>query len=69
MVRFIKKYNVPIKIIGTNAIPSFEFCQYHQERKTFLSQVMLENNILATNMIYVTIFHKKRKYKKIFKGF
>ena len=56
-----KKYNVPIKIIGTNAIPSFEFCQYHQERKTFLSQVMLENNILATNMIYVTIFHKKEK--------
>ncbi len=62
-----KKYNLPIKIMGTNAIPSFEFCKHHQERKTFLSQVMLKNNILATNVIYITIFHKKKNIKKYFK--
>ena len=31
-----KKYQVPIKIMGTNAIPSFEFYKNHKlERKTF----------------------------------
>ena len=63
-----KKHNVPIKIMGTNAIPSFEFCSNHRRRKTFLTQEMLRNKILATNMIYVTIFHTKtniRKYVKV----
>ncbi len=63
-----KKYNVPIKIMGTDAIPSFEFCSNHRKRKTFLTQEMLRNKILATNMIYVTIFHTKsniRKYVKV----
>ena len=33
---------------------------------------MLENNILATNMIYITIFHKQeniKKYLKVFEKF
>ena len=63
-----KKYNVKIRIMGTNAIPSFEFCNNHIKRKTFLTQEMLKNKILATNMIYITIFHHKdniRKYIKI----
>ena len=54
--------------MGTNAIPSFEFCNNHIKRKTFLTQEMLKNKILATNMIYITIFHHKdniRKYIKI----
>lgn len=55
-----KKYNVPIKVTGTNAIPSFEFYDNHAKRKTFLTQEMLKNKILATNMIYVTIFHNKK---------
>ena len=67
-----KKYNVPINIMGSNAIPSFEFYKNHSERKTFLTQEMLKNKILATNMIYVTIFHNKnniKKYVKILKMF
>ena len=63
-----KKYNVPIKIMGTDAIPTFEFCSNHRKRKTFLTQEMLRNKILASNMIYVTIFHTKsniRKYVKV----
>jgi glutamate-1-semialdehyde 2,1-aminomutase len=62
-----KKYNIPIKIMGTNAIPSFEFCNSHSQRKTFLTQEMLKNKILATNLIYVTIFHNKDNIKKYIK--
>jgi len=62
-----KKYNVPIKVMGTNAIPSFEFKFSHIERKTYLTQEMLKNRILATNMIYVTIFHSKNEIKKYLK--
>jgi glutamate-1-semialdehyde 2,1-aminomutase len=64
-----KKYNVPINIMGSNAIPSFEFYKNHSERKTFLTQEMLKNKILATNMIYVTIFHNKKNIKKYVKIF
>ena len=59
-----KKHNVPIKVEGTNAIPSFEFCNNHPLKKTFLTQEMLENKILATNTIYVTIFHNRNNIKK-----
>ncbi len=62
-----KKYDVPIKIMGTNAIPSFEFYKNHSERKTFLTQEMLKNKILATNLIYVTIFHDKNNIKNYIK--
>ncbi len=59
-----KKYNIPIKVMGTNAIPSFEFCSNHAQRKTFLTQEMLKNKILATNLIYVTVFHNQDNIKK-----
>ena len=62
-----KKYNLPIKVMGTNAIPSFEFMNNHTERKTFLTQEMLKNKILATNMIYINIFHNKINTKKYMK--
>ena len=62
-----KKYDVPIKVMGTDAIPSFEFCKNHLENKTFLTQEMIKNKILATNMIYITIFHNKDNIKKYIK--
>ena len=61
---FSKKYNVKIKIKGSNALPTFEFEKNHSLRKTFLTREMLKNNILATNMVYVTIFHDKKNIKK-----
>jgi glutamate-1-semialdehyde 2,1-aminomutase len=63
-----KKYSIPIKIMGTYAIPSFEFLKNNLMKKTFLTQEMLKNNILATNIVYVNIFHNKnisKKYKKV----
>jgi glutamate-1-semialdehyde 2,1-aminomutase len=62
-----KKYSVPINVMGTNAIPTFEFCNDHEKKKTFLTQEMLKNKILATNMIYITIFHNKKNIKKYLK--
>ena len=59
-----KKHDVPIKVMGTNAIPSFEFNKNHTKRKTFLTQRMLKNKILGTNMIYISIFHNKDNIKK-----
>ncbi len=67
-VAISKKYKVPIKIMGTNAIPSFEFLKNHTLNKTFLTQEMLKNKILATNLIYINIFHSKnilKKYQKV----
>jgi glutamate-1-semialdehyde 2,1-aminomutase len=58
-----KKYNIPIKIMGTDAIPSFEFLHNQNLNKTFLTQEMLKNNILATNLIFVNIFHNKKNLK------
>ena len=59
-----KKNNIPIKVMGTNAIPSFEFCNNHAKNKTFLTQEMLKNKILATNIVFVNIFHNKNNIKK-----
>ncbi len=62
-----KKYKIPIKVMGSNAIPSFEFQDNHEKRKTFLSQEMLKNKILATNVIYITIFHTKKNISRYIK--
>ena len=62
-----KKHNVPISIMGSNALPSFVFSKEHEQRKTFLTQEMLKNKILATNLIYITIFHNQNNIKKYIK--
>ena len=62
-----KKYNVPIKVTGRNCILSFEFLKNHPQRKTYLTQEMLKNKILATNMIYVTMLHNKKNINKYIK--
>ena len=59
-----RKHNVQIKITGSDAIPSFEFLNNHGKYKTYLSQEMLKNNILATNLVYVNIFHTNKNIKK-----
>ena len=66
-LNFSKKYNIPIKVMGTDAIPSFQFSKNHIKRKTFLTQEMLKNKILATNMIYINIFHTKKNIQKYIK--
>ena len=59
-----KKHNIKIKIMGSDAIPNFEFSKNHSKNKTFLTQEMMKNKILATNLVYVNIFHTKKNIKK-----
>ena len=63
-----KKYKIPLKIMGSDAIPSFEFVNNHLLNKTYLTQEMLKNKILATNLVYINIFHDQRnilQYTKV----
>ena len=65
--KLAKKYNLKINISGIDALPSFTL-QYDDwiKYKTFITQEMLENNILATNTIYVSLAHKESYIKKYF---
>ena len=55
-----KKYKIPIKISGLDAMPSFEFCLEENEYyKAFLIQFMLERRMLVTNAVYCSTQHKK----------
>ena len=62
-----RKHNVPIRIMGRDSIPSFEFVNNHSINKTYLTQQMLKQNILATNLVYVNIFHNKKNISKYLK--
>ncbi len=64
-----KKYDIELTVSENNSLCSF-FLNYknNQELYTFFSKKMLENNIIASNSIYVSYSHKKKdiiKYLKI----
>ena len=62
-----KKYGVPIKIQGIDALPNFVFLSNnHNLFKTYLTQEMLKKNILATNAIYISTSHTKKVLDKYF---
>ena len=62
-----KKYNLPIEVFGNNGIPSFTFnCKKNLEYKTFITQEMLKLNILATNVIYMSVKHDLKKINYYF---
>ena len=62
-----KKYKLKINIYGLDAIPSFtinskDWLKY----KTYITQEMLLKNILASNLVFVSISHKEKELKKYF---
>lgn len=64
-----KKHDIKLKVSENNSLCSF-FLSYknNEELYTFFSKKMLENNIIASNSIYVSYGHKKKdviKYLKI----
>ena len=61
------KYNLEIEIISMDSIPIFLFKENHNLKKTYLTQEMLKSNILASNIVYVSIAHKNGILKKYFK--
>ncbi|MDC0043751.1 aminotransferase class III-fold pyridoxal phosphate-dependent enzyme [Candidatus Pelagibacter sp.] len=62
-----KKNNVKIIIKGLNALPKFFFVSNNNNLyKTFISQEMLKNGILASNVIYCSVSHSDKILKKYF---
>jgi len=61
------RHKVDIEIISLDSIPIFIFKKNHNIKKTFLTQEMLRSNILASNIIYVSIFHKGKNLNRYFK--
>ena len=61
ITKLSKKYNLEIKISGIESITSFTFkSNNHLAYKTFITQEMLKKNYLASNLIYINIFHTKK---------
>ncbi len=70
-----KKNKLNIEINGIDPIPTFSFeKKINREASTFFTQEMLKKNILATNIIYISLAHSKKhidfylkQFDKIFK--
>jgi glutamate-1-semialdehyde aminotransferase len=61
------KYNLPIKIYGLDAMPSFDFISVKNNYyKAYLTQEMLKYKVLAKNAVYCSITHKKYLNKYFF---
>ena len=61
-------HNIKLEISGLDAIPVFNFKNAnHQKYKTYLTQCMLEEGILASNAIYISTKHDKLIFNKYFK--
>ena len=65
IVRLAKRNNLEISISDVTSILSFSFKNIkHREYKTYLTQEMLRENILAGTSIYLSISHNKKILKK-----
>ena len=73
--KMFTKYNLDASINGIPSLSSFTFkSDNHQKYVTYITQEMLKKNILATNMVFVSISHSDeildkyfRELKKVFK--
>ncbi len=66
--KIAKNNSILIEIDGLDALPRFTLKKFDMKIiKTYLSQEMLKQNILASNIIYLSTSHKKRHFKKYFK--
>ena len=61
------KYNLKLKILSMDSIPVFIFKNNHDIKRSFLILEMLKNNILASNIIYISISHTDKILKIYFK--
>ncbi len=63
-----KRNHLDIDIMGLDQIPLFKFKSPNNLKyKTFITQEMLKNNILASNVIYVSISHDLALLNRYFK--
>ncbi len=61
------KYNLDLKILSMDSIPIFVFKKNHDLKRKFFILEMLKNNILASNIIYLSICHNDKILKVYFK--
>lgn len=62
-----KKHNLKISITGIPSLCSFSFLSNKNNiYKTYITQEMLKNNILASNVVYSSIAHSDKILKKYF---
>ena len=55
------KYNLKLEIFGIESITSFTFfSKKNAAYKTFITQEMLKKNYLASNQIFLSIYHSKK---------
>ena len=55
-----KKNNLNLEISGLVSIPQFRFKKNNNILKTFITHEMLKKGYLASNIIYVSLAHKKK---------
>jgi glutamate-1-semialdehyde 2,1-aminomutase len=68
ITKLAKKYDLDISISGIESITSFVFkSKNHLAYKTYITQEMLKKNYLASNLIYINIFHNKKLVDKYIK--
>lgn len=67
-LKLSKKYKLKINISGLDALPTFSINSKNWLKyKSFITLRMLENSILASNIIFVSVSHSNRVLKKYFK--
>ena len=67
-LKLSKKHKLKINISGLDALPSFSINSKNWLKyKSFITLRMLENSILASNIIFVSIAHSNKILKKYFK--
>ncbi len=61
------KHELPINVFGSDGIPAFSFnSKNNLKYKTFITQEMLKQKILASNVIYICVKHDSKKFKDYF---
>ena len=56
--------NLNISISGIDALPIFQFDENHLEYKTLMTQEMLKNKYLVSNVIFMSTLHDEKKIYK-----
>jgi glutamate-1-semialdehyde 2,1-aminomutase len=70
ILRIAKKNKLKLLTFGLKSCPGFLIVSKKNDwlkYKTFISKIMLENRILASNLIYFSIYHKSEHIKKYLK--
>ena len=68
-MRIAKKNKINLSIFGLDALPAFSIKSKNWIKyKTYISQEMLKNNILASNLVFVSISHHQKEIKRYIKN-